>query len=206
MKIKVYFFDDLTAFSHEGFLHLLPPERRDRAEAFRNLIDRKLCVAAFLLLRLALRDYSFFTMPVLDKGERGKPILLEPQGLHFNLSHCNLGAVCALGERPLGVDIQDVRPISQSLINKTMNEQERDFINSSSNKDAAFARLWSRKESILKQGGEGISRPLSLVDSLDLPDTDTYEGKGFFISLSGGRIQLVGVNIQDFELLLSGEM
>lgn len=195
---NVFLFEDLAQFPHEKYLHLLADARREKALAYRNVIDQKLCVAAFLLLRVALREHHFFGEPTLEMRPNGKPVLVNPRGLHFNLSHCEKGAVCALAGHEIGVDIQDVRPASESLIQKTMCAEEIAFIHASEDPDRAFARLWSRKESLLKQSGEGIRSALSAVNTLAAEQTDTVACGDFFISLSGGKIVLVRVGADDF--------
>ncbi|MDR1629787.1 MAG: 4'-phosphopantetheinyl transferase superfamily protein [Oscillospiraceae bacterium] len=202
MDVNIWLFEELARFSHERYLHLLPEARREKALAYRNVIDQKLCVAAFLLLRMALRENGFHGEPVIEALPNGKPFLVHPTGLHFNLSHCDKGAACALAEHAIGVDIQDVRPASERLIKKTMCEEEIAYIQASESPDRAFARLWSRKESILKQSGEGIRCPLAAVNTLAAAQTDTYEGEDFFLSLSGGEIALARVSAGDFLRLL----
>ncbi len=68
-----------------------------------------------------------------------------------------------LGDRPLGVDIQIVKPVSDAVIRRTCSESERDYVLHAPERDRAFIRLWTLKESYIKATGDGMSYPMNKV-------------------------------------------
>ena len=78
------------------------------------------------------------------------------EGVDFSISHCQHAIVVALDSQPIGVDVECYRNASDSLLRKTMNEQEILLIKSSENAEIAFTRLWTQKEALLKMLGTGI--------------------------------------------------
>ncbi len=50
----------------------------------------------------------------LAQWQRGKPYFPSPR-CQFNLSHSGTLALCALSDRPVGVDIQMVRPSGRTV-------------------------------------------------------------------------------------------
>lgn len=58
----------------------------------------------------ALRDQMLAAVlgfePRLARDQRGKPLLVEPAGWHFSLSHSADTVALALGRNPLGIDIE----------------------------------------------------------------------------------------------------
>src|SRR6202012_3586769 len=106
----------------------------------------------------------------------GKPELRQngpPFSLRFSLSHSPSIAVLAVtnGE-PVGVDVEDVKPIEAEVADSHFSASERSQLNQLRG-DAwlrGFYRCWTRKEAILKAEGVGLSRPLDSFDVSLLPD------------------------------------
>ena len=63
------------------------------------------------LLALALeREYGLREPPEIAREPGGKPFFPGHPALCFNLSHSRGAAVCALHDKPVGVDIEKLRP------------------------------------------------------------------------------------------------
>jgi 4'-phosphopantetheinyl transferase len=141
--------------------------------------DQNRFLAAWVLARLVLgeklgRDpaaLSFDRTCTHCGDERhGKPVAeaIGP-GLEFSLSHTGGLAVFALSDQAVGVDIESAtageKPLAQALTGR-----ERATCKSY----ADFARLWTRKEAVLKAVGKGLAihpRRIEVVGStlLTLP-------------------------------------
>lgn len=118
------------------------------------------------LLREAVRrefgvDSGLFT---IEKGEHGKPFFAERDDIFFNISHSGELVAVGVGKCPVGVDVQVVRRVKDSLINKLCNYNEKEFILESTDKDRAFITLWALKESYIKAIGLGMSYPMSEIN------------------------------------------
>ena len=75
---------------------------------FRELTHRD--QARQLLAWSVRRHWGLAPLPELTLWERGKPYFSHLPRRQFNLSHSGTLALCALSDRPVGVDIQVVRP------------------------------------------------------------------------------------------------
>jgi len=151
----------------EKDLQMLPQWRREKALAYKFKTDQVLCAKAYLLLCSALREeYRIDCHPRFDYSENGKPFLKEFSHIHFNLSHCKNAVICAIGDSPIGCDVEEIfDSLDTDLCNYVFNEEEILAINSAENPNAEFSRFWTMKEAYLKLTGEGLSdniKPLLL--------------------------------------------
>lgn len=121
-----------------------------------------------LLLRKGLKkDYGIDygesdSVPVI-KGEHGKPQLKEYPHIFHNISHTAGLAACAIGDVPMGIDVEEIRPFSEKIIRKVMSEQEKEqfYKLKEEERTAFFFKIWTLKESYVKAGGWGITIPLT---------------------------------------------
>lgn len=160
----VYLNDDIAGFDFEAALPLLSDQRREQALRFKHELGRKTCAAAYLLLCEALRkEYGIMEKPVFEYGEHGKPFIIGHPEIHFNLSHCREAAICVVADRPVGVDIESIRPYKDTLVRYTMSDEEITRISQSQHPAREFIRLWTMKEAVLKLSGEGIRNDMKSV-------------------------------------------
>lgn len=112
---------------------------------------------------------------VIEKGQHGKPYLAGFPDIHFNISHCDGLAVCAIYSRPVGIDVERVRPCQDGLLRRVLTEKERQQVlaaDGEEEQERCFVRFWTLKESYLKAVGCGITVPLTDVE-FDLADRET---------------------------------
>jgi 4'-phosphopantetheinyl transferase len=160
----IYINDDIAALNLQAMLEQLSEQRREQALRYKHELGQKLNAAAYLLLCEALRsEYGIEEKPLFEYGEWGKPFIAGHPDIHFNLSHCRTAAICAVSQRPIGVDIETFRTAKDSLIRYTMNDMERARIASSPHPDMEFTRLWTQKEAKVKLAGEGIRKDMKEV-------------------------------------------
>lgn len=162
--MKVLLRDDIEQISEETVQELLlqlPQWRREAMLRFKHLAGRREGAAAFLLLQQALREECGLTeVPPFSYTEHGKPFLQDYPHIHFNLSHCRTAVLCALSDRPVGVDVERIRTARPDLVRYTMNTDEQRQIFSSVQPDLEFTRLWTRKEAVVKLTGEGVGNAM----------------------------------------------
>lgn len=179
---KLYAFFGLEQIDRQTLdhlLHYLPPYRQEKALRYRQEIDRKTCVMAYLLLIHALYCNYGIGEPKFSFGSAGKSYLADHPDVHFNISHCPKGCICGISDSPIGVDIQDVRPFSQEIAKHCCSEDELNLLVEAANPAMEFTRMWAMKESYLKMTGAGITRYLSAIDTTKLTSkiqTDMYNG------------------------------
>ena len=157
---KLYFFNDFESVTDEilaSFCSILPTERQERIKRYRIQIDKKLSAVSYMILLYALAmDYGI-KYPDISIGTYGKPYLTHYPNIHFNISHCIKGCVCAVSDAPIGVDIQEIRPYSTDIAERVCSVNELKRIEKANDKAIEFTRIWTMKESYVKMTGEGIS-------------------------------------------------
>ena len=169
---------------------------------------------AFLLLRYALyKEYAITEMPGIETDENGKPFFVN-HVCHFNLSHCDTAVACALDSAPVGVDVQDFRPIRDNVLPKVCSENEQALLLQCSTPEKLFAAFWAGKESYGKYTGEGIGYamneksfcadgvlPSVAFEENCMVQTDMHEN--FALSVcSGFEMQMQEIKERDLQLFL----
>ena len=129
---------------------------------------------AYALLEEAVRRYwKLPALPELARAERGKPYFPAYPAYHFNLSHSGPYLLCALSDRPVGVDVQTVRAAwSPKLVERSCTPAERRWLERWENRPDCFALLWACKESVGKQSGYGLPYPPSRLEIPCLEEGD----------------------------------
>lgn len=136
-------------------------EERDRADRFRNSRDRARYVVTRRALRTLLGEHTERPadhVPItLTLG--GKPVLAAPHdGVHFNVSHAGDWAMIAIANYPVGIDIEQRRPVdTKALAQSIFSTLECDVIHMAADPTAAFFDLWVAKEAWVKATGQGVS-------------------------------------------------
>ena len=164
----IYLNDDIEHFDWQAALPLMTEQRREQCLKFKFELGRKTCAAAYLLLCEGLRqEYGIMEPPVFEYGEHGKPFIVGHPEICFNMSHCREAAICVLSDKPVGVDVESIRPYNESLARYTMSDAEMALIESAKRPEVEFIRLWTLKEAFLKCSGEGIRDNMKhVLDSL----------------------------------------
>ncbi len=147
---------------YDALARLLPSEERDRAASLTPIAARRFVVARGILRSLL----SGFTGKPAQKlrfnyGNSGKPSLVDGVDIHFNISHsADLGLFAFAPDRPVGVDVENERPVRRLLdvAQRFMSEDElRSLVDSGPDeRNAAFLKSWVVREARLKAEGKGV--------------------------------------------------
>lgn len=111
--------------------------------------------AAHALLDLLLLDVCSLPSPIFSSAPGGKPVL-ERAPFHFNISHSGSFALCGVGDAPLGVDVESIRPRRAGLPRYVLSDIEFDWFTSCGSRWEDFYTLWTLKESRVKYTGQGL--------------------------------------------------
>ena len=155
---------------------LCPKWRRDKAE---NITHDKVfaaSVTAGLLLRYCLKERAeeAKTLP------NGKPYI--ESGECFSLSHSGQYAVCAVSQKEIGVDIQQITAVSEKAVNRFCAESELAWLAKSDDRPCDIIRLWALKESYLKASGKSTSEVFDTEFLIENGKVNGPEGYGFTLS------------------------
>jgi 4'-phosphopantetheinyl transferase len=189
----IYFFDNYDGVSAEDLAELLPSQRREKFQKLKKKRDRENCAISYLLLKKALRNYGIDSFHIAV-GENGKPYLSGCDEVFFNISHSDSGVAVIVDKAPVGIDIQDIVPVRDGIIERCFSQEEKGKIYSSPVPERAFTRLWTLKESAVKCNGETIADLHNYCFTEDenifkkYEKTFTvFERKNLFISACGQR-------------------
>jgi 4'-phosphopantetheinyl transferase len=122
-----------------------------------------------------LQAYAGTRTPVtLERGPHGKPFAPDAAYPHFNISHSRHCVVLAFAaEQEIGVDVEaeDRRHSPMDLAQRYFAAEEFAALSAldESEQAAAFLRLWTAKEAVLKALGQGLSFGLDRL-RFDLDD------------------------------------
>ena len=121
-------------------------------------------LALRLLAMAVTQALGLPSLPEISREAGGKPFFPSRPDVCFSLSHSRGAAVCAVHNRPVGVDIEKIRPAPARL--------------AAGMADEAFFRLWTAKEATIKRQGLGVEallRPME-PDPLCRCAEDLLEG------------------------------
>ena len=88
----------------------------------------------------------------LPKDQDGVP--LPVNGIHWSLSHKSEFVAAVTASRPVGIDIEAIRPCSEGLFKRIAQSQEWSLVDPVSTE--TFFRFWTAKEAVLKATGIGF--------------------------------------------------
>ena len=142
-------------------------------------------IDAWALLERALADRGLEQMPAVERAPGGKPYFPDRPELCFSLSHSGPWALCALGDGPVGADVETVRPRREALL-RALSAQELAWFRGRGSRWEDFYTLWTLKEARVKCTGEGLRRPAREIAVPLLDPGGTAEREGFrFTALAG---------------------
>lgn len=140
-----------------------------------KLRNGSVCVRA--MLKIMLKRYFDVTDFIIDTDENGKPYIKD-SNIHFNFSHSDGKALCAVSSEAVGCDVQSVRPFSSRISARYYRDEENRLLLENENKDENFIKLWTLKEAILKQKGVGLSGGLDSYGFSEYIEAEKFEAYG----------------------------
>ncbi len=157
--MKEYFWD-ISRITEEEFrkrYYEMPEERRLKCKRILRPLEKKQCIAAYGLAKNALSDYLNLpeTEIKISFSPDGKPFL-EGNPAYFSLSHSETAVICVVSSLPIGIDIEKIRLLSGSGIDRICTADEAKWLREASTpeeKSERFLFLWTRKEALFKAKG-----------------------------------------------------
>ncbi|WP_374175246.1 4'-phosphopantetheinyl transferase superfamily protein [Flavobacterium tructae] len=147
----------------DHYLEFLPQKFRQEVLKYRKWDDRYNCLFGKLMVHMGahvLGNHSFEFEKII-KDNYGKPYMLD-SNFNFNISHSGNMVVCVFSKQEIGIDIEEINEIDYSLFENVFSSQEFAEIN----RDGLdkFYEFWTRKESVIKAIGKGMSIPLTEIE------------------------------------------
>lgn len=161
----------------------LDEDERRRAGRFLFERDRRRFAGRRAFLRRVLAGYLGIDPAAIRYRTTalGRPELRPACGITFSTSHADgLAVVAVARERPVGIDLERVRPVPDALdiAHGLFTRREYEDLESlpAAARSEGFLRLWTRKEAYVKAIGAGMSMPFHGFDVLD-GDVRRSQGK-----------------------------
>lgn len=108
--------------------------------------------------RRALRrsaQKSGIVLGALLQDQKGAPLPFE--GTYWSVTHKTDYVGGVVSPKPIGLDIEKLRPCSEGLFRKTAAAREWQLAESESDSVTTFFRYWTSKEAVLKAAGIGLT-------------------------------------------------
>ena len=156
----------------------MPESRKRKIASLRFPEGQRLSLGVGILLWKALEKRMLDPRTPVGEMKYGKPYLPEEPGWHISLSHAGTWAMCAMGRRPVGCDLEEIRRGDLRLAERFYHPAERAWLAAfarEEDKKREFTRLWTRKESYLKLDGRGLGLELGSFDALQSGPGGWYE-------------------------------
>ncbi|WP_068792467.1 4'-phosphopantetheinyl transferase family protein [Brevibacillus laterosporus] len=156
--------DTFSEAVYRELLSLLPLDRQEKVNRYLKTEDKWRSLLGEVLVRMQLAQ----RMGILPEEIRyetnpyGKPFVTGEGACEFNVSHSASWVVAAFSASPIGIDVQQIKPINLQIADRFFSEQERQnlFQLPEANQIKGFFSYWAYKESYIKAVGKGLSLPL----------------------------------------------
>ena len=147
------YFTYLEKISSSNSFLLTNPYITDHLKKITNHNYKSQSESAYTLLGRILSEHFELDLNNLKiaKNKYGKPYFTNVE-VFFNISHSDDAILCSVSDCEIGVDIEKIAEIKDSISGKIFTEHERSQINSPED----FYKLWTLKESFCKFCGKGL--------------------------------------------------
>ncbi len=141
----------------------LSPFRRNKADRCKLEKDKLRSVACGFLINKGLSE----NYGLCEKNMKyilnahSKPYFRDYPDIFFNVSHSGDLCIACFSDNEIGCDVQKMDKADLSLARRFFSEDELAYIENSDDKNSAFYRIWTLKESFIKAVGKGLSIPLN---------------------------------------------
>ncbi len=144
---------------------LLTAADDDAADKFLRHSDMphaQISLAASVLARIAVSRASGIPASQIKirRTSHGKPYVKNYSDIYFSISHSRNIIVCAVSERPVGVDIEYIKDsVPMNIANRFYSPEDLSLLNDAAHAEKAklFFKIWTQRESMVKCTGEGLA-------------------------------------------------
>ncbi len=145
------------------YLENLPGFMKAQVMRYKHKSDQKSRLLARLMLLYSMEETGVdFLLKNWKVNTYNKPSI--DGWYHFNISHSGELVVLSYSNDPIGVDIEQQIQIDFKELIGCFHPEERSILEQSGNDKKCFYTFWSRKESLLKAVGTGITDELDQIN------------------------------------------
>lgn len=155
---------ELNESQFQTLINKVAADKKEKIQKFFKREDAVRCLLSDLFTRYVLIHFFDFKKEEVffEYSFYGKPSLTQETHIHFNSSHSGQWIVLAVDDKPVGMDVEQIKPIDLEIADQyfSIEEQQKIFALKPSEQLDFFYELWTLKESFVKMKGEGLSIPL----------------------------------------------
>ncbi len=142
----------------ETLLAQMSQRRLEKISRLKKEEAKKQSIGAELLLNHALDIVApEIKRPVIWETDENGKLFIPNSKFYVNLSHSGKYAVCAVSDKPIGIDIQKCAEPDMRLAERFFSPEEVEYLKSGGD----FFEIWVKKESFVKAVGKGLGMSLS---------------------------------------------
>ena len=170
MKWYKYDIRDLSSVEYDKWYSVMSEDKKRRVDRFRCVDDKKRTVAGEMLARKAIAEWCRVIPEsiIFETNKHGKPYAKDLP-VEFNISHSGDMVVCAVDDRAVGIDVEQIRPIDLGIAKRICTKKELMYLfeHVPVEEDYActpnhevlmrFFEIWTAKEAYGKCNGVGVS-------------------------------------------------
>lgn len=196
MDWKYTYISKITNEEYDYYFSLMNKEKQQKVLAYKNKKDQMLTVAGEMLARRMISKYCNVVPEDIyfETGCYGKPNA-KHLNVKFNISHSEEVVVCAISDKPVGIDVEMIRPIGTNILRKLCTDidlkyilgSDRVSINIPNNFDDQqlhrFYEVWTAKEAYFKCIGTGIKNLKSISMDELVGDRKMYQIENYIITI-----------------------
>jgi 4'-phosphopantetheinyl transferase len=166
MKLYAVKILDISKEKLDNTCSVFDLEKKRKIEKFVHKKDKiRTLIGEILIRTIICEDLSISNRNItFKKNKYGKPYLIGYHNFQFNISHSEDYVVCAIDNKPIGIDIEKIKPIEYKEIAQSffsMSEFGYIVKEDLNNQVKKFYEMWTLKESYIKCTGQGLSIPLN---------------------------------------------
>ncbi len=153
---------DFTQADYANQYSLLERALREKIDAKSTENSRLQSLAGYILLYRGVEELFKKDMMKIHFNEHGKPLC---DFCFFSISHSENRVLCAISDRRIGVDIQQIKLIKPRKNYILFNEKENDYVNQNAELiSQRYIEVFTKKEAAIKMLGLSISQA-ALIDT-----------------------------------------
>jgi 4'-phosphopantetheinyl transferase len=162
--LYTFFPGQLPGGVFDYYLSQLPRAMQFSVMKYRRWQDAQSSLLGKILLMKGLQKHGFNKQELQNVlyTEYNRPYL--PSKIDFNISHSGNCVLCAISDHfSLGIDVEEVKPISIKDFDAQFNEHELKSIYNAEDQLQEFYKWWTKKEAVIKADGRGLNVPLKHI-------------------------------------------
>ncbi len=142
------------------------PVEKSRIEKIVNKEDRVRSLIGRILIKINIAEK--FKDRILDirfnTTKYGKPYIVSYPDFYFSISHSGDYVLCAIDDKPIGVDVEKVKCFDyEKVVKRFFSEKEAEYVLKQDvvSRIYRFYEIWTLKESYIKCIGKGLAMSLN---------------------------------------------